>query len=142
MRSAISSMNAGTSSSSNGVRTVCLAAIAAATAEADGSLTAWAPEQGWGQTFTVYGGRATNIYADIYVNGSVTVSSEACAQSYNGAHFACGTFVSTPFTGGAHDISMGTWGAGWGPYDYYWVALGYVDGTGNWNVIGSGVSGT
>jgi WD40 repeat protein len=26
---------------------------------ADGSLTAWAPEQGWGQTFTVHGGRAT-----------------------------------------------------------------------------------
>jgi hypothetical protein len=27
---------------------------------ADGSLTAWAPEQGWGQTFTVHGGRATS----------------------------------------------------------------------------------
>jgi hypothetical protein len=32
----------------------CLGIVAA-----DGSLTAWAPEQGWGQTFTVYGGRAT-----------------------------------------------------------------------------------
>lgn len=32
----------------------CLGIVAA-----DGSLTAWAPEQGWGQTFTVHGGRAT-----------------------------------------------------------------------------------